>query len=338
MKTIQVAGVGGWHSHAHDFVNRVLQYSDCHVSSVWDNDPVRGKAWAQEANCRFEPDYNRLLEDKELDAVMITCETTMHADMIIKAANAGKHIYVEKSAFATREEAYAAMKAVHQSGVKFMVGSPIVKPMHLYTKKLIEDGKLGDILSMRYRTVHALGELGTHDPGFYAWQQSGGGAMIDMGYHAVHLLSWFAGYPLRVAGIFTSCTPLAMQHATDDNDIAVYEFPNGILGVVETGWITPWYQYGFDLYGTKGCVNMRAYEMYYRLENEPWVHVPQDRLPQAETYPIRYWLDCIQNDTPVIRDNIDVAVELTEMVDAAYQAANMQNPLQIRSLQKRSTL
>lgn len=325
MQRLKIAGIGAWHTHSMDFTNRVMQHPGAEVAMVWDQDPERGRAWAQACGCIYQPDLEAVLSDASIDAVTITCETTLHAEMILKAARAGKHIYVEKPPFLTVEQARLAQEVIQEHHVKFMVGSPIVKPMHRKTMQLLRAGLLGEVVSMRYRTVHELAYLGTQKESFFQREANGGGAMQDMGSHALHLLSWFAGAPVRTKAIYTSYTEKAKHYGVDDNDIAVLEFENGVLGTIETGWVTPWYQYGFDLYGTKGSVSCRAYEMYVCLEDGIWRRVPEEELPEAEQYPLHEWLDCIREDRPIQRDGIDVAVLMTEMAEAVERAA--QKPL-----------
>lgn len=321
-ENIRIAGIGGWHIHAKDFTDRIHRYPGAEVAAIWDNDEERGKKWAAQYGCPYYSDYDEILSDKTIDGVTITCETTCHYEMIVKAAKAGKHIYVEKPPFVTAEEARKAREVINAAKVKFMLGSPIVKPMHLKTIELLDAGLLGDVVSMRYRTVHELGLLGTHDPSFYERENNGGGVMLDMGNHALHLLSWFAGAPVRTEAIYTAHTKLAVQNEVDDNDIAVLEFENGVLGTIETGWISPWYQYGFDLYGTKGSVSCRAYEMYVCLEDGVWRKIPEEELPKPEQYPLHYWIDCIREDHPIERDDIDVSVLMTEMSEEAEAASS----------------
>lgn len=321
MKHIRIAGIGAWHTHSMDFTKRVMDYPGAEVAAVWDNNDERGRQWAKDCGCVYEPDIDTLLADPSIDAVIITCETTLHFEMIVKAARAGKHIYVEKPPFLTAGEARYARTVIQQNHVKFMIGSPIVKPMHLKTVELLKAGLLGEVVSMRYRTVHELAYLGTQKESFFMRDANGGGVMQDMGNHALHLLSWFAGAPVKTETIYTSFTDKAVSYGVDDNDIAVLEFENGVLGTIETGWVTPWYQYGFDLYGTKGSVSCRAYEMYVCLEDGVWRRIPDAELPEAETYPLHYWIECIREDQPVERDNIDVAVLMTEMSEQIEAAA-----------------
>lgn len=320
-RTITVAGIGAWHTHSKDFTQRVMNYPGARVAAVWDNEETRGKQWARECGCVFQPDLEALLGDPAIDAVTVTCENTLHYEVICKAAKAGKHIYVEKPPFLTAREAREARRLIRESGVKFMIGSPIVKPMHLKTLQLLRDGLLGEVVSIRYRTVHELALLGTQKESFFQRDANGGGVMQDMGNHALHLLSWFAGAPVKTEAIYTAYSQKAEDYGVDDNDIAVLELENGVLGTVETGWVTPWYQYGFDLYGTKGSVSCRAYEMFVCLEDGVWRRVPEEELPEPETYPLHYWIDCIRQDAPIRRDDIDVAVLMTEMAEQVEEAA-----------------
>ena len=325
MDKLRIACCGGWHSHAKDFpMDRApvkcagLPYE---FVAVWDDDPERGAAWAREMGCRFEPDFARICADPEIDGVIITCGTTKHAALAIPAARAGKHIFVEKALAADPAEARAIRDAVLESGVHFTISDPVEKPELVLAKKLMDEGLFGEVTEIRYRACHSFGLT---DPklmnGYYTRSEAGGGAMFDMGHHAVHVLRWFLGLPVQAAGVFSRFSAKGKERNVDDVGTAVYLFPSGAVGVAQTSWLCPVGKSVFELYGTRGALrwDRDAGVLCYRTDGD-WITVPKSDLPPEPAYPLRYWMECVLNDTPETQYRVEEAVEVCEMIAAAYQ-------------------
>lgn len=322
---VKLACISKWHVHAPDFADKVLTYPNVEIKTVWDEDPAIAKKWAEELDCGYETDLDVILQDPEIDGVMICSSTVSHAELVIRAANAGKHIFVEKAPFATTEGAYAAREAIRRNNVKFLVSDPIDKPHALYAKALMDSGKLGTVTNVRVRTVHPKGLTGEQPLGFYAKETGGGGAMMDMGCHAVHTLQFFLGRPVSAMAMFQQMTERAREYDCDDNAVAIYQFSNGAIGVAETGWISPGKTFELDVCGTKGSIHIHGrFEISVYYEGGEWENVPESELPEPLTYPLLLWIECIRNDTEVTRATIDDAVCFTEMIEAAYRSQGRQ--------------
>lgn len=321
-ETIKVACISKWHVHAPDFANKILEYPGVEIKTVWDEDVAVAKAWAEELKCGYEADLDAILADPEVDGVIICSSTVSHAELIIRAANAGKHIFVEKAPFSTTAGAYAARNAIKKNNVKFLVSDPIDKPHALYIKNLIDAGKLGKITNVRVRTVHAKGLTLEQPIGFYQKEAGGGGAMMDMGCHAVHTLQYFLGKPVCAMAMFQQYTDRAKQFDCDDNAVAIFTFEGGAIGVAETGWISPNNSYELDVCGTAGTVHVHGkYEVRVCYDGGKWECVPESEMPDPLVYPLRLWTECIKNDTEIQRATIDDAVCFTEMIEAAYRSS-----------------
>jgi 1,5-anhydro-D-fructose reductase (1,5-anhydro-D-mannitol-forming) len=332
MKTVTVACIGGWHSLAKKFAKIVSEYPECRLAAVWDDDPKRGQAWAQELGCRFELDYGALVKDASIDGFVITSATARHADLIIRAADAGKHIFVEKSLATTNEGAHAIRDAVKRNGVHFLMSDPVIHAPVLYAKHLVDKGVIGDLINMHVRLINHRALDGTLWPIYphYDLENAGGGVMLDLGGHVVHVLNFFLGKPIRVSAVCRPYTERGVGNGVEENVVAVYEFDNGSIGVGETSWISPDNQCTIDLYGTQGSVYANYKEVRYRLIDGEWISVPSQDLPPEPAYPLRYWVESILNDIPNERIGteeisyrcvgIDNAVLLTEMITAAYRS------------------
>ena len=89
---LRVAMISKWHVHAAEYAGRLSKMEDVQITCVWDEEPARGRAWAEELGADFEENLDALLARPDVDAVCIDTPTNMHKEVMIKAAKAGKHI------------------------------------------------------------------------------------------------------------------------------------------------------------------------------------------------------------------------------------------------------
>lgn len=324
---IGIACVGEWHVHGKDFADKLMKYPHCKMIAVCSDNPESGRIWAEQKACLFEPDYGRLLKNPEIDAVMITSATADHRHLIVAAANAGKHVFVEKALAVTNEEAYAIREAVEKNGIHFTMSDPVMKAPQMFVKELIREGVLGKITNARIRVTHPLGILGQHKPQFYNKAESGGGTMIDMGCKAAHTLYQLFGKPVSACGMFHSYTDIGNKNQIDENAVVLYRFPQGILAVAENGWVSPKYQYALEVYGTNGCAVIYDTTVQYRLNDGEWRTVPESSLPEPMIYPLDDWIESIECDRPNDNYGIEEAVHITEMITAAYRSEGMETAI-----------
>lgn len=331
---IRIACIGGWHSHAKDFpmdrAKKFCSHIPHSIVAVWDDEPDRGIHWAEEMGCRFEPDYDTLCADPEIDAFIITAGTTSHGWLLKKAAAAHKHVFMEKALTADPVEAAELRDVVNASGIHFTISDPVEKPELIYAKKLMDEGFFGDITCIRYKACHAFGLT---DPAlmarYYQRQHTGGGCMFDMGHHAVHVLLWFLGKPVTATGMFSRFSETGKANNIDDISAALFSFESGAIGIAETGYLCPGGNAEFEMYGTKGQLRWdRGDGIRYRLESdEKWTCVDPSVLPEGAKYPLLYWMESVLNDTHGDQYTIDEAATVAQMIAAAYCADGTQTPV-----------
>lgn len=317
MKSVNIACAGGAAYHAKDFSKRLLTYPECHLEAIWDNDEVRGRAWAEEMGCRFEPDYEALIHDESISGIVVTSDIGDHADLIIRAANAGKSIFVENGLTLTNEDAEAIRDAVKKNGVHFTLSDPIMKPPFVYAKGLFESGELGEITNARVRITN--GEQLPISGSVDGRTKADGNTPFygGLGHHVVCLLQYFLGEPESVTAIYSTMSDGAKKTGIPDNAVAVYRFKSGAIGVGETGGLTTSWPYEVQLYGTKGSVRATKGLLQYHLNGGDWIDVPESQWPEAHMYILRYWVHSIIDDFPNEMYGIDNAVLFTKMITAA---------------------
>lgn len=325
MDKIRIVCIGCWAGHSKEFARAVKENPECELVGVWDEDETAGRAWAEEEGVPFVTDIYELLRSDRVDAVSVTCGTAKHAPYLIEAAKNGKHIFVEKALAATNEDAYAIREAVKKNNVHFTMTDPVFRGGLRYIKKLADEGTFGELTSARYRTLNDRLLIGKSLETLYDKKENGGGCMIDMGHHCVHVLSWFLGKPVRARALGVPWTRKGKEEAVEELSAAIYEFENKAIGIAESGWLGPKYQFEFNLYGTKGCAcafrrddEDEKLMVRYHLEDGQWTDVPEELLEEDFMSAMDYWINSIKNDTENTMYGIDEAVRLTEMVVAGY--------------------
>lgn len=152
---IRVAMLSYWHVHAWDYTRQAQSHPDVTIGAVWDELPERGRAAAKQLGVPFYESLDDLLALPEIDAVIVDAPTSMHRDVMVAAAHAGKHIFTEKVLAPTLAEANEIIAAADQTNVVLTVSLP--RLAEGYTQaitSLITDGTCGDLTLVRIRMAH----------------------------------------------------------------------------------------------------------------------------------------------------------------------------------------
>ncbi len=310
---MNIAMISLWHVHAKGYANEIKDtIKGGNVTAVWDENPTEGKKWADELGCTFFEDYDKLLEDSSIDGIVICSATSEHKSLIIKAANAGKHIFTEKVLAFSSCDCEEIKSAIERAGVTFTISFPHkCRAELLLAKKIADSGELGDITYARVRNAHNGSIAGWLPEHFYNKEQCGGGAMIDLGAHTMYLLEWFLGMPKKTSSVFTSVTGKGVE----DNAVSVMEFSGGAIGVAETGFVSSNDPFTLDLAGTKGSLQVRDGLSYCTPATGGWIKA--EELPDAMPSPLCQWVECVENKKKPLFD-IEDAIKLTKMMELAY--------------------
>jgi myo-inositol 2-dehydrogenase / D-chiro-inositol 1-dehydrogenase len=196
--------------------------------------------------------YKNILNNPEIDAVVICSPTDTHAQYIIEAAQAGKHIFCEKPVDLSIDVIKGALEAVKKAGVKLMVGfNRRFDPNFKKIQQMVVEGKIGE--------PHIL-KITSRDPAPPPAQYSAvsGGMFLDMTIHDFDMARYIVGS--EVEEVYTKATVLvdpAIGKAGDvDTAIITLTFANGAIGVIDNSRKAV---YGYDqrveIFGSKGMVN-----------------------------------------------------------------------------------
>ena len=330
---IRVAMLSYWHVHAWDYTRQAQSHPDVTIGAVWDELPERGRAAAEQLGVPFYESLDDLLALPEIDAVIVDAPTSMHCDVMVAAARAGKHIFTEKVLAPTLAEANEIISAADQASVLLTVSLP--RLAEGYTQaitSLITDGACGDLTLVRIRMAHN-GALRTEQnpdgwlpPHFYDPEQCRGGAMIDLGCHPMYLARHFLGLPETVNAHYGYVT----GRAVEDNAVVTLGYASGALAVVEAGFVTPASPFTIEVHGTHTSLIYSAPPPVLRVRGlDDWI---EQAIPKSSPLPFVQWVDHIQRGTRNTA-NIDAALDLTKLMEAANRSAAERRQVRLDSLQ-----
>lgn len=315
---LRVAMLSKWHVHAAGYARDVLATDKAEIAAIWDEDTQRGKAWANELNVDFEADLDTLLERKDVDAVICCTPTTMHDEVLVKAANAGKHIFTEKALSTTVEGCKAIANAVKANGVTFTISYPqLFNKSTKFIRSYIDSGKLGTVTTVRIRNAHSGVSNGWLPDYWFEKKDAGGGAMMDLGCHPMYQLAALCGKPKRISALFNS--PLCTK--VDENAVAIIEFENGIIGIAETGFDSYSSPHRIEVYGTEGTIIENDWKLSIRTResSEKCEGFYEPKAEESDISPLEKFINaCIDGSGTPDGLDLDAAIALTQLLENAY--------------------
>lgn len=328
MKTVAFLGVA--HIHTPSFVKTLLERREqFHIRAVWDDQPERAEVAAGHCGCPTVGEYQDILRDETIDAVIVCAETWLHRELVEAAAAARKHLFVEKPLASSAEDAYAMQRAIDRAGVlfhigHFMRGYPVARQI----KSWIDAGALGKVTRLRHCNVHSGAIGGWFDPGqgWYAdgwhWmtdmRRAGMGGFGDLGAHSLDLLMWLMG---DVAAVTAQLDRLLGKYPCDEYGEGMLRFANGAIGTLAAGWVDVLRPLPVLVSGTEGVAYVDNGKLFVKSHNLPgadggeWTDLP-DALPHAFVV----FLDALNGeDAPLI--SAKEAADRSAVMQAFYQAA-----------------
>lgn len=250
---IGVIGAGAIANNAH--INNYQELPHVDVIAISDVNKERAEKTAQKFNIpHVYTDEMELLKRDDIDAVSICTPNHQHASQSIKAMEYGKHVLVEKPISISLKEADKMIKASEEAERLLMVGFTHRFFEHnMFVKQQLEKGVIGKPLNYRIRFAHRgpYESWNAKSDWFFDNQQAGGGALLDMGIHALDLLRYLGGEFKSIQGTLDT---LVHDIEAEDFATAFVEFESGAYGQMETGWYSHDGFVGYEIYGSKGTI------------------------------------------------------------------------------------
>jgi len=285
------------------------------------------KAAREFGNPRVLSTWEEAIAASDIDAIDVCTPNALHARIAIAAAEAGKHVIVEKPMATTMKDADDMVAAARRAGVVLMVAHnlrfvPVYQAMH----DAVAHGVIGRPFSARGVFMHAGPDEFWGATGDWFWKKdpAGGGALLDMGIHMVDLLRWIIGRPVRDVMAMTS--RVLKPTFADDNAFVLMRFEGDVLASVQSSWSArPFPDRQITIHGELGHIAMgRSAEeplVVYLRDGEGSARIVPD-IPATSPLgdPFVHFVRCIQGGVEPLVTGEEGRASL-EVVLAAYRAA-----------------
>ncbi|MFQ5735017.1 MAG: Gfo/Idh/MocA family protein [Planctomycetaceae bacterium] len=233
----------------------LAQIPDAELAACFDMVPAAADRLAGEQGCRAYHDLNAMLADASVQVVTICTPSGAHLGPAVAAAEAGKHVLVEKPLEITLANCDAIIAACEGNGVKLGTIMPSrFGPANVAVKKAVDAGRFGK-LTLGDTYVKWWRSQEYYDSGGWrgTWQLDGGGAFMNQAIHNVDLLSWFMGDVDVVCGLTATLAHERIE--VEDVGTAIVRFRNGALGTLEAATSAyPGLLKKTEIHGTTGSV------------------------------------------------------------------------------------
>ena len=277
--------------------------------------------------------YDDLLKDKEVDAVIISTPTYLHKEMILKALEAGKHVFTEKPLCLNTEEAKEIEKKVRKSGLKLQVGyMRRFDYAFINAKKTIERGEIGEPL-----TFITIARDPSPPPAWESDPKLSGGIFLDMLSHDFDMARWLM--ESEITEVYVKGGSYLFKEVGEKGDLDVvtvsFEFENGGLGLIHG---TRKNVFGYDLrvevYGSNGTIFIGAsydnmfsmgFEKGILMKGHQWF---MKRFYDAYVNELQQFVKSIINDTepPV---NVVDGRKVVEISEACWKSLRERKPVRV---------
>ena len=336
-----LAFVGLAHIHTPGFINAIKKRTDFKVKTVWDPSPEKSAKRAEELGAAVTTDFASIYADPAIDAVVICSETNLHEQLVLPAAAAKKHLFVEKPLGFKADDASKMADAIEKAGVLFQTGYfRRGDAIHLFLKDQIARGTFGKITRVRASNCHS-GSLGgwfdskpSDAANDWRWMAdpkiAGCGAFGDLGTHMLDILIW-------LLGDVTSATA-AVDRGTgrygdcDELGEALFRFKNGAIGTVAAAWTDLADPVSLVISGTEGYAYVLKGQLFLISKNiesadgkDPFTKLPE-KLPAG----FEAFLDALEGKKQPTLVTAREAAYRSHVMGAMYEGASVNQWVEVK--------
>lgn len=327
MKTIKIALIGV--GYIADFHARGLQtMPDVEIVCVVSKHIESAKKFAAKYNIKEAyTDISKVIENNEIDGVIISTPNQFHAPYAISFLESGKDVFLEKPMGINPKEGQQIKVAAKANERLVMVGHMWRFDIDTnYIKDAIDAGRLGKIFKTKGYGIH---ENWGPEGWFTNKKLAGGGALADMGVHAIDTARYLLGDPKPIK-VYARISTQFGDYDVDDTGIIVITWDNGAESIIESGWWHPHMdgpEASTGLFGTKGYASLFPTKLKLTTGVESFEEITPD-LPKREdhcaqiiyTKQMEHFVDCIKTRTPPIPGILEGQIVL-DIVNAAYTSS-----------------
>ncbi|HRP31803.1 MAG TPA: Gfo/Idh/MocA family oxidoreductase [Agriterribacter sp.] len=240
------------------------QTKHCYLAGIVTGTPAKAETWKKKYNIPDKNIYNYqnfldIANNDDIDVVYVVLPPSMHEEYVIKAANAGKHVWCEKPMAVTEAECSRMIKACNSNKRKLAIGYRLQhEPNTKAYMRIVNQKLLGKVQKLE----DAAGYVDNRTDHWKQKREMGGGVMLDMGVYAIQGARLGTGMePLSVVSAKTSTTrPHIYKDGLAETAIATLEFPGGVFANIKTSFGE---NVNFlNIHCAKGNIEMEPYSAY----------------------------------------------------------------------------
>jgi len=264
-------GMGWWSDVLADAINRSGKLT---ITACYSRSEEKRAAFAAKYGCRAVPSYEAILADKDIEAVINTTPNGVHLETTRAAADAGKHVFLDKPIANTVSDGRRITELCRKAGVVLALGYQRRRENQFrWIKRQIDEGVFGKLVNAEANI--SRDRLGKIDLSSWRYQAAGmpGGVMLQIGIHYTDVLEYLIGPVKAVCGQFAR---LVLPGDNPDVASLVLEHASGALSTVNASYASASEHYVLNLYGKEATAYYDMFEglrMLKRGEEKP-VKVP----------------------------------------------------------------
>jgi glucose-fructose oxidoreductase len=240
------------------------QTKNCYLAGIVTGTPSKAEAWKKKYNLPDKNIYNysnfdQIANNPDIDVVYVVLPPSMHREYVVRAANAGKHVWCEKPMAITVQECQAMIDACRKNKKTLSIGYRLQhEPNTQEYRRIVQKKLIGNVQKVSCGAGYREGRT-DH------WKQKkemGGGVLYDMGVYSIQGARMGAGMePIAIASAKTSTTrPEVYKNGLDETAVATLEFPGGVLADIKTSFAEN-INY-LDITCQKGEIKVSPYQAY----------------------------------------------------------------------------
>ena len=235
-------------------IKALKQIEEVELVTICDIVEEKARQCGEEYNLNWTTNYDEMINDPNIDVISVVVPSGLHADLGIKAANAGKHVVVEKPIDISLEKADALINSCRENKVTLGIISQLrYLDSMIKVYDIVKSGKLGTILQGDAYIKWYRSEEYYRSGGWRGTKKmDGGGAFMNQGVHFVDLLLSVMG---PVKSVIGKVKTAARNIEVEDLGMAMIEYGSGAYGVIQASTaVYPGSPARFEILGTKGTI------------------------------------------------------------------------------------
>lgn len=247
----------------------IKRSANANLVSVYSRDSENARRIGEKFQVPWSTEYENILSDERIDLVSVCTPSGTHLDYGKRAAEAGKHVVVEKPIEVSLERGKQLIAACRANNVRLaVIYQSRFEPEILKMKRLIEAGSLGKIfLADAIVKWHRKQEYYESADWRGTLALDGGGVLINQAIHTIDLLLWMVGSVHSLSGYIGTLTHEGIE--CEDNAVATLRFQNGALGIIEGSTsVVPPMARRLAIHATKGSAILTGNKLVIEKKSE----------------------------------------------------------------------